>query len=164
MVAAPDLRHLPVIRLSFLILQREIDTKYPGFPDKLISSKYLPLADRSRIAGSKTPLAHLLAEWGSKLPYRRAAEFLNEMRSNPCAGPRRGLTGCFRSAAPSSTVNWPISFVSGFLDFAKIRVRSSVPCDRRPQGLFRVPTKRPVKLVISGPSVKDSSCSARDTQ
>jgi hypothetical protein len=54
-------------------------------------------------------------------------------RSNPCAGPRRGLTSCFRSGALSSTVNWQISFVSGFLDFAKIRVRSSVLCDRCPQ-------------------------------
>jgi hypothetical protein len=29
--------------------------------------------------------------------------------------------------------DWQISFVSGFLDFARIRVRSSVLCERRPQ-------------------------------
>jgi hypothetical protein len=44
-----------------------------------------------------------------------------------------GLTSCFRFAALSSTANWQISFVSGFLDFARTRVRSSVLCERRPR-------------------------------
>jgi hypothetical protein len=71
-------------------------------------------------------LTWLISEWES---------------SNPCAGPRRGLTSCFRSAALSSTVNRQIAFESGFPDFAKIRVRSSVLCDWRPQVCSGSPVK-----------------------
>jgi hypothetical protein len=72
MVAAPDLRHLPVIRLSFLILQREIDTKYPGFSDKLISSKVAPslitaAPPATAITVPRTPYRNR-SGWSSLLP------------------------------------------------------------------------------------------------
>ena len=64
-------------------------------------------------------MAHLVIQrMGKKQSMRRSAG---------------GLTSCCRFAALSSTVNWQLSVVSGFLDFTRIRVRSSVLCEGRPQ-------------------------------